>query len=606
MQFDQSLSDVAQSTTNFYRQLRKNGRILDSKIPNTFHEIEWAEWEKDINWEGYQKNDHGHRIPIYEEENPSLLLIKPVNNMLENLNISSVIDWEGGNYHPQKNGTLEHLSNCIILEHGIVGRSICHISGAIPSNIRPDPFNQSLVFERRMERELAGGATSLGSSLQTDSVKLEKIIAERQKRRAQMAIDKTSRVKDAMKTLALGAGTGRAITSSLMGPGGTERSGRPNRDAGSSLHDTEYVEQLDIVYKHGFVKPGFQKSELRYFHRPKLPKYMFESMSVIPWQCQVRVFPSSKSSDNRKRNDQVDGSTLVSSYQSFSLGPGSHHSKYRTEADLSPTEGSLVLFEYCEERPPIQMLKGMACKIINYYRGERSKCPISAGGGDRPIVKKKLSNNGQRGGDNFSGDSRTDTGRLIGPADGIDDFSSLLGRSGGRKNSNADLFSAPALKMKEKNHQNVLPEGVTEMLHSNSAGPFIGEVEEGITQTGLISNLFAAPMFMHEARSTDFILTLGKRTASKGEITDSFRYGAILRNMPKSLFVVGQIEPRIKVYAPNSVSEKNFLANFITFQIAKVLQRHQWKEKEGMTFEEICGKFLPDSGVPINVFRQVR
>lgn len=332
---------------------------------------------------------------------------------------------------------------------------------------------------------------------------------------------------------------------------------------------------------------------------------MFESVSVTPWQVQIRVFPSTKPSNNRRGFDLLDGSTVLSSYQSLSGGPGSNHSKYRTETDLSPTEGSLVLFEYSEERPPIQMTKGMAFKIINYYRGDRSKSPISAGGGDRPIAKRVSNNDSRLGGDKSLGGYLNNSGRLLGPADDIEEVSSLLGRSRGRKNSNADFASAYSSKVIDKTQETILPEGVTEILHSKSHGPFIGEIEDGTTQSGIISNLFSAPVFMHEARSTDFILTLGKRSTIKGELIDSFRYGAMLRSMPKTLFVVGQIEPRTKVYSPNSVSEKNFLANFLTFQIAKVLQRHQSKEKEGMTFEEISGKFLHDSGVPMNVFRQV-
>ena len=53
---------------------------------------------------------------------------------------------------------------------------------------------------------------------------------------------------EAMGTLGLGGGKGRTITSSLMGPGGTERTGRVARGAagGTSAHDAEYVEQLEI------------------------------------------------------------------------------------------------------------------------------------------------------------------------------------------------------------------------------------------------------------------------------------------------------------------------------------------------------------------------
>ena len=63
--------------------------------------------------------------------------------------------------------------------------------------------------------------------------------------------------------------------------------------------------------------------------------------------------------------------------------------KLRTENDLSPTEGKLILVEYAEERPPIQLTKGMAFKIVNYYRGDKSRCPVSAGGGDRPAARRK-------------------------------------------------------------------------------------------------------------------------------------------------------------------------------------------------------------------------
>merc|ERR1712226_1716666 len=72
--------------------------------------------------------------------------------------------------------------------------------------------------------------------------------------------------------------------------------------------------------------------------------------------------------------------------------------KIRNEADLSPMEGNLVLLDYSEEQPPIVMSKGMTCKIVNYYRGDRSKCPISVGGGDRPTRKKKHGDKAQDSG----------------------------------------------------------------------------------------------------------------------------------------------------------------------------------------------------------------
>lgn len=43
----------------------------------------------------------------------------------------------------------------------------------------------------------------------------------------------------------------------------------------------------------------------------------------------------------------------------------------RTPTDLTGMDGSLVLFEYCEEYPPLIMAVGMNTKIRNYYKRVR-------------------------------------------------------------------------------------------------------------------------------------------------------------------------------------------------------------------------------------------
>ncbi|XP_068717944.1 transcription initiation factor TFIID subunit 1-like isoform X1 [Montipora capricornis] len=45
----------------------------------------------------------------------------------------------------------------------------------------------------------------------------------------------------------------------------------------------------------------------------------------------------------------------------------------RTPADLTGMDGSLVLFEYCEEYPPLIMAVGMNTKVRNYYRRKPGK-----------------------------------------------------------------------------------------------------------------------------------------------------------------------------------------------------------------------------------------
>jgi transcription initiation factor TFIID subunit 1 len=149
----------------------------------------------------------------------------------------------------------------------------------------------------------------------------------------------------------------------------------------------------------------------------------------------------------------------------------------------------------------------------------------------------------------------------------------------------------------------VLPEGVTEILHPKVHGPFIGPVEEGTTLTGLINNLFVAPMFLHEPETTDFLMILTPPGgASRPGQRESM--GVILRDMPSSIYTVGQIEPRTRVHPPNSQAEKSFLNPFVSYQIARTLNRTQSREGHGLRFDEIQDRVLPTYGLPANALRQ--
>jgi len=220
------------------------------------------------------------------------------------------------------------------------------------------------------------------------------------------------------------------------------------------------------------------------------------------------------------------------------------------------------------------MTKGMTCRIVNYYRGDRLHCPISAGGGDRPLRK--------RHGDKAAADSAAPMGpsnrverppRLLGPNQfSLKDPADLIGITAKKKKKGKEATAAmlEAKKAKEGGAIEVLPEGVTEILHKNVHGPFIGELDEGKTQTGLTSNLFAAPMFRHESDPTDFLMILGQlqegigssegaASASSGRSTASSQWGGVdvvLRPFPSSIYVVGQTEPRVKVFAPTGIDEK--------------------------------------------------
>lgn len=602
--------------------------VSEAEFSPAFHQVELEEWESKIEWGGYKEpgsadsrgkvqgtslsSSSGPNKPSSatassssgpaaitstspNDVDPMLLLQKRRNPFLDNISFESLISWSGAKEDVMKKANAVPL----ILELGVAGQSIAkHV---LPSQ-RPVPYVKSEEYQQRLGNMSTGeikSSAELSRGLHTDKDEMERFVAQRQQRRRQMAEDKTSRVTGAMGTMkVLGGGRGRTITSSLMGPGGTERTGRPSRHVGAGTHEAEYIEQLDMVTNHVFVK-DLSKVTLRQYHRPKLPLTMVRT-SII-WQICIRYMPSAKKSSGTASGAGGTGDN-ASSYQAMMMGthPGAvSKAKLRSEADLSPTEGNLVLLEYCEERPPIQLTKGMATKIVTYYRGDRSRCPVSAGGGDRPTRRKHHGHETsgaaeKKDVDNGKGDSKVERPpRLLGP---------------GTQFNLTDWVGRPPIKNKDdrKNEHesiNVLPEGVTEILHQKMHGPFIGEIEDGQAVTGLISNMFVAPIFQQEPESTDFLMILGRSSGSSqaGQLEGN---SVILRDMPSSVFVVGQTEPHTRVYGPNTQGEKNFIGPWVSFQIAKALTRQEMKTGSGLSFEEISNRVLPNMGLAGNALRQ--
>jgi len=522
------------------------------------------------------------------------LLEKRRNPFLENMNFDKLILWTGDPEEALRKARTEPL----ILELGVAGRSVAKF---VLPNHRPMPYAKSNPYQARLE---LGDAKSKGArtkgavrstaelnrgTLRADKEEMKAFVASRQSKRRQMAKDKTDRVKDAMGTMSvLGGGRGRTITSSLMGPGGTERTGRPSRHVGASSHEHEYIEQLDMITNHTLVKNP-SNVMMREYNRPKLPGTIVQKS--LTWQFCIRYLGSSSMADKQKKPE----TNNASSYHAMMMGTYAgavSKTKLRTEADLTPTEGKLVLFEYCEERPPLQLTKGMATKIMTYYRGDKSRCPVSAGGGDRPTRRKRQTNNEaalaaekKAASDGVKGRNLEKPPRLLGPNTETT-ITDWVGKA--PKRSKDD-------RKNEKENFNILPEGVTEILHQKAHGPFIGEIEEGQSVTGLISNLFVAPLFKHEPEPTDFLMILGRNSgASVAGRAESL--SVVLRDLPSSMFTVGQTEPRTRVYAPNTQGEKNFTGPLLSYQIAKVLTRTERKDGSGLQFEVLSSRTFPKLG----------
>jgi hypothetical protein len=515
---------------------------------------------------GYPKRRR--KLSLWDKyyDDPVKLLYEPRNPRLEALDLIHSVDWEGaksGDDNDDDDDDDDSSVNVpLILQSSIAGKSVALLLAPCPTS-RPLPFESHPSYQQRYDREMASEITSTAdigkSSTLENNEALEKYKEARQRKREQMAKDKQSRVTEVMSALSL-SGTGRRITSSLMGPGGAERTGRPSRHAlgSSSAHDAEYVEQLELVYNHTLVKPDLTLSEYRQFHRPRLPLAVVDP--TCPWQFQTRVITENKRSS--RGVTAADGSTIVGSYHSMMSAGAKAQNKIRNEADLSPSVGDLVVLEYCEERPTLFMTKGMTCRIVNYYRGDRAHCPVSAGGGDRPLRKRHGDRAASAKGPTPDGPSNRAERppRLVGPNQyNMKSAVDLIGIMPKKKK----IADAASKEAKNETSIDVLPEGVTEILHQKVHGPFIGEVEEGKTQTGLISNLFVAAMFRHDSEPTDFLMILGQMreastiiTGSSAPTNSSGGLGVILRPLPASIYTVAQTEPRLKVFSPNTNDEK--------------------------------------------------
>eukprot|EP00547_Thalassionema_nitzschioides_P013865 CAMPEP_0194249996 /NCGR_PEP_ID=MMETSP0158-20130606/21866_1 /TAXON_ID=33649 /ORGANISM="Thalassionema nitzschioides, Strain L26-B" /LENGTH=1592 /DNA_ID=CAMNT_0038986661 /DNA_START=214 /DNA_END=4992 /DNA_ORIENTATION=- len=610
------------TTTDNNNNMIANAHSHQEQLSPLFHELSQSNWEQHIQWEGMKDVPSADVKNHKDKEENSVVKIKdypdgigivssaaiellsePRNPDLDALvfHINDNINWEGGGSSSSNTTrTTKKFDNIpLLLEMGTAGQSIArHI---IPVS-RPIPFDQTDAFLRRHlyktnNNNITSTAELSKGSLTENKLEKAKLIAERQRKRAQMAKDKTTRVTDAMDTLQMGPGKGRTITSSLMGPGGTERTGRPSRASGNTAHhDAEYVEQLALVFNHVLSKSELTVVEQRQFHRPKLPRSFCK-----PWQCQIRFVPNTK-----KRESATDRTFLSLSTN--------QQQRIRTEADLNPTEGNLVLLEYCEERPPIQLTKGMASKIVNYFRGDKSRCPVSAGGGDRPTRRKRRTADSSKEDQVASRAGNISSGLMERPP-------RLQGLNPSTHNIVKDWIGKIPKPNKAKDKEDgknsnkpaidVLPEGVTEILHPKVHGPFLGEVEEGVTQTGLINNLFSAPMFRHEPESTDFLMVLGKRPIAAGSsstgssTTTGTRMSVVLRDLPPNIYTVGQVEPRLGglVHSPQTTGERNFLTHFVSYHIAKNLQWYERHHGRGLRFDEIVGMWAA-SNIQNNSLRQ--
>ena len=235
------LSHLVSSTTNITdgdepKTLEKLSRMRmwqEEHIAPEMMGVNLENWEDQIDWEGGVSSDEEKeeskteaekltRMPQHQlySDDPIQILYEPRNPRLDALDLCAAVNWEGA--CSDSDEEYERPNIPLILTSSMAGKSVASLYAPLASS-RPLPFEATPNYEQRYDSELSSELTAaeLQSNIPGGKEALEKYKEMRQKKREQMAKDKQNRVTEVMSSLSL-SGTGRRITSSLMGPGGAE------------------------------------------------------------------------------------------------------------------------------------------------------------------------------------------------------------------------------------------------------------------------------------------------------------------------------------------------------------------------------------------------
>jgi hypothetical protein len=152
--------------------------------------------------------------------------------------------------------------------------------------------------------------------------------------------------------------------------------------------------------------------------------------------------------------------------------------------------------------------------VINYYRGDRKNCPVSAGGGDvpttRPTPPPTLSRTSSSV-DDQAAPSAASSSYFVGPDD-LDEAEHTVQQQQAAEKATAERKKKQAaLSAMSATTGVVLPHGKTQVLDPSDPGPFIAEMEMDATQTTITNNCFIAPLFLHPKNPTDFLMTVPRK-----------------------------------------------------------------------------------------------
>ena len=255
-----------------------------------------------------------------------------------------------------------------------------------------------------------------------------------------------------------------------------------------------------------------KRQDYEYFHRPDLRRLIASEKHYYPWRVEIVKQEEEKKEENSTLDDPFGVNELVASFEYF-----------KNHKRLSLREGKFALFEYIEENPLILSNVGMASRISRYVYPHRAYSKVKT-----KMAQKEAADENEE----------------------LNEFVKLIKDSLGAN-------------------------GSITFLDEKANLPLIGQLtnDRFIGITVMDSNLFFAPIFIHKAPETDFVLV--RYLSSDGSRR------CYLRKIDY-IYTVGQIEPKVEVFNPSCRSLTSFIRKSIKHTIKKKFNANEPVQMEEM------------------------
>lgn len=316
---------------------------------------------------------------------------------------------------------------------------------------------------------------------------------------------------------------------------------------------------------HPFFPTWLGEEKLQHFHRPKLRHYNTGPQAKFRYvSARLKPYPVKNLARSLLRYQKKMRNRVISAInQGCSRDEIIHKCLLIREAhDLTAKQGELILFEYCEEFPPVLSQIGMASNVKTIIPVKDLVRPMIVT--EHPKVTKRTEPTSSASNGNSMQQSNSNI----------------------RHNQDTQLDNNQDLPQKQRIHDFEVPfqdiPGYIEKTPFVEKGKqlYFNKMRLGQPVQVIENNLYRAPIYRHKMSSCDFLII---RT----------RQSLYIRYIP-TIYTVGQTMPLVTIPPPNFSSISRFRCDLSNYYINKMFRE---SEKESpykiMNFDELM-RLFPD------------